>query len=64
MRGRVDPAGQTADYRQARVGDLIGQFFSGLSPVMGGAARADDANGVIVALLEFAATLDTTAIPA
>ena len=54
MRGRVDPTRQTADYSQTRVGYLIGEFFSGLGSVMGGAARADNANSVIVALLEFA----------
>src|SRR4030088_1805192 len=50
MRGRVDPARQPADYSQTSVGDLIGKFLGRFRAVMGGAARTDDCDSVMVAL--------------
>src|SRR2546423_7655878 len=54
MRGGVDSARKTADHSQPRVCELIRQFFCRLTPVMGRATRANDADGVMVALLNFA----------
>ena len=52
MRRSVDPTRQAADHGQTSISYLVGEFFSGLSSIMGGAARADNANCVIVALLK------------
>src|SRR5205085_7119220 len=54
MRGGVDSARKSADHSQPRVSELIRQFFCRLTPVMGRATRANDADGVMVALLNFA----------
>ena len=53
MRSGVDSARETADYGQARVGKLIRQFLGRLRAVMRRAPRADNANGVMIALLQF-----------
>ena len=52
MGARVDPARQAANHGQTSISYLVGELFSGLSSVMGGAARTDNANRVIVALLK------------
>src|SRR5438045_2130544 len=54
MRGGVDPASQPADYRQAGIGKLVSEFLGRFSSIMGGATRANDADGVMIALLQFA----------
>src|ERR1700722_16176188 len=51
MRSGVDSTRETADYGQARVGQLIRQFFGRLRAVMGRAPRADNADGMMIALL-------------
>ena len=53
MRSGVDPPCETADHGQARVGKLIRQFLRRLRAVMGRAPRADDADGMMIALLQF-----------
>src|SRR5438067_1940819 len=50
----VDPAGKSTDYSQSRVSQLVGQLLRRLRSVVRGASRADDANGVMIALLQFA----------
>src|SRR5260370_7513966 len=54
MRCRIDSARQTADYSQTGIRQLIREFFRRLAPVMSRAARADDSERVMIALLNFA----------
>src|SRR5215211_2833609 len=54
MSGRVDAARKTADHSQSRIGKLISQFLRRLRTVMCRAPGADDADGVLVALFQFA----------
>src|SRR6266516_6694493 len=54
MSGRVDAARKTAHHSQSRIGKLISQFLRRLHTVMCSAACADNADGVMVALFQFA----------
>ena len=58
MRGGVDSARQTADDSEARIGELIGKFLGGFHPVMRRAPRADDSDGVLIALGQFAPNVE------
>ena len=50
MRGGVDSARQAADHGQSGVGKLIGELFGRLRSVVSRAPRADDSDGVMIAL--------------
>ena len=54
MRGGVDPAGEAADHGQTRIGELVGKLLRALRAVVAGAARADDRDGVLIALRQLA----------
>src|ERR687891_1908604 len=54
MSGRVDAAGKTADHSQSGIGELISQSLRRFHAVMGRASRANDADGVLVALFQLA----------
>ena len=58
MSGCVDAAGKATDYRQSRIGKLISQFLRRLHAVMCRAPGADDADGVMVALFQFAPNVE------
>src|SRR5262249_4307326 len=53
MCSSINSARQPANYGQSRVSELVREFFCGFDAVMCGAPRADDADGVMVALLQF-----------
>ena len=54
MRRGVDSARQSADHRQTGVSELVGEFLRRFRSVMCRAARTDDADGVLIALGQFA----------
>ena len=49
----VDAARQTADDRQARIGDLIGDLFRAFQSVVGSSSGPDDSDRVMVSRLKF-----------
>ena len=58
MSGGIDAARQSADHGQPGVGELVGKLLGRFRAVMSRAPRADNANGVMIALLEFAPNVE------
>ena len=54
MSSRINAARQSANHGEPRVSKLVGELFGRFRPVMGGASRADNADGVIITVHEFA----------
>src|SRR5262245_3327668 len=54
MGSGIDATRKSADYRQPRIRQLIRQFFCRFHSVMRGSPRADNSDGVMIALLQFA----------
>ena len=53
MSSGINAASQSADHSQACVSKLVSQLLGRFRPVMRRASRADDADSVIIAFLEF-----------
>src|SRR6266581_1483668 len=53
MSSRINAASQSADHSQTCVSKLVSQLLGRFRPVMRRASRADDADSVIIAFLEF-----------
>src|SRR5438270_7605973 len=53
MCGRIDAARETADHGQSGISQLIGELIRGLAAVVSRAARADNADRMMIALLNF-----------
>src|SRR5262245_56966980 len=58
MRGGVDSTRETADDGQPRISEFVGEFFCRLVSIMRRPARADDADRVMIALLNFAPNIE------
>ena len=58
MSSRINAARQSANHGEPRVSKLVGEFFGRFCPVMGGASRADNADSVMIAVLEFAPDIE------
>src|SRR4029077_5628169 len=51
---RINAARQSANHGEPRVSKLVGELLGRFRAVMGGASRADNADSMIIALVEFA----------
>ena len=58
MSSGVDPSGETAHHGQAGVGYLVCEFLGRFGAVMRGAARADNSDRMLIALLYFAPNIE------
>src|SRR2546430_7208319 len=58
MRGCVYPTRQPADHSETRVGKLIGKLLGRFHSIMGRAPRANDSDGVLIALGQLAPNVE------